>query len=33
MTWEEYIEFLKSIATTKKVFDFIKDIEGEKKNV
>lgn len=35
MTWEEYLQFLKDIATTKEELKFIESLrnkEGEKKN-
>ena len=30
MTWEEYLQFLKDIATTKEELDWIESLKGEK---
>ena len=30
MTWEEYLQFLKDIATTKEELDLIESLKGEK---
>ena len=30
MTWEEYLQFLKDIATTEEELDWIESLKGEK---